>query len=147
MKMETRGLGSTGFNASVLGIGDIADRSVPLEECVATIHRAMEFGLNLIDTAPGYEAGYSEEIVGAALRGRRDGMFVIDKIDELDAPVAPQVDASLRKLGVDMVDLFAFHAVSKMDQWEKLFAGGGGDGPTAAGDPRRESAFPRNLQP
>ncbi len=43
-------LGSTGFKATLLGIGDLADRSVPLETCVATIHRAMDSGLNLIDT-------------------------------------------------------------------------------------------------
>ena len=90
------------------------------------IHRAMDFGLNLIDTAPGYEDGYSEAIVGAALRGRREGMFVIDKIDALDQPVAPQVDASLGKLGLDMVNLFVFHAVSELQQWEKLAAAGGG---------------------
>ena len=70
MRLEKRKLGSTGFNATVLGIGDLADHSVPLEKCVATIHRAMDFGLNLIDTAPGYENGYSEAIVGAALRDR-----------------------------------------------------------------------------
>jgi len=126
MRLEKRKLGSTGFNAKVLGIGDLVDRSVPLEKCVATIHRAMDFGLNLIDTAPGYEDGYSEAIVGAALQGRREGMFVIDKIDELDQPVAPQVDASLGKLGLDMVDLFVFHAVSERQQWEKLAAPGGG---------------------
>jgi len=126
MRLEKRKLGSTGFNAAVLGIGDLADRAVPLEECVATIHRAMDFGLNLIDTAPGYEGGYSEAIVGAALRGRREGMFVIDKIDELDQPVGQQVDASLGRLGLDTVDLFVFHAVSEMQQWEKLAAPGGG---------------------
>ena len=54
MTLQKRILGSTGFDASVLGIGDLADRAVPMETCVATIHRAMEFGLNLIDTAPGY---------------------------------------------------------------------------------------------
>ncbi|HYG36488.1 MAG TPA: aldo/keto reductase [Clostridia bacterium] len=126
MTLEKRKLGSTGFEATILGIGDLADRSVPLEKCVATIHRAMDYGLNLIDTAPGYEEGYSEQIVGAALRGRREGMFVIDKIDELDQPVAPQVDASLGRLGMDMVDLFVFHAVSEVQQWEHLAAPGGG---------------------
>src|ERR1035437_2211975 len=73
MRLEKSKLGSTGFNATVLGIGDLADRSVPLAKGVATIHRAMDFGLNLIDTAPGYEDGYSEAIVGAALRGRYGG--------------------------------------------------------------------------
>ena len=126
MKPQTRTLGSTGFNASGLGIGDLADRAVPMAKCVATIHRAIDFGLNLIDTAPGYEDGYSEAIVGAALRDRREGMFVIDKIDDLDQPVAPQVHASLERLGMDMVDLFVFHAVCELAQWEKLAAPGGG---------------------
>ncbi len=122
-----RQLGRTGFTATVLGIGDLADRSVPLERCVATLHRAMDAGLNLIDTAPSYEEGYSEEIVGEALRhGRREGMFVIDKIDLLDQPVAPQVEESLRRLGLEAVDLFVFHGLSKLDAWERLAAPGGG---------------------
>ena len=62
-----RPLGRTGFVATILGIGDIADRSVPLATCVATVRRAMDAGLNVIDTAPGYEDGYSEQIVGEAL--------------------------------------------------------------------------------
>ena len=126
MTLQKRILGSTGFNASILGIGDLADRAVPMETCVATLHRAMDFGLNLIDTAPGYEEGYSEAIVGAALRGRRDGMFVIDKIDHLDRPVGPQVDGSLKALGLDLVDLFVFHAVSELSRWKELAAPGGG---------------------
>jgi len=126
MPLTKHSLGSTGFRASLLGIGDLADRSVPLEKCVATIHRALDFGLNLIDTAPGYENGYSEQIVGAALQGRRDGMFVIDKIDQLDAPVDPQLDASLKALQLETVDLFVFHEVSKIEQWNRIAAPGGG---------------------
>jgi len=121
-----RVLGRTGFRATQLGIGDLADRSVPLEQCVATLHRAMDAGLNVIDTAPGYEGGYSEEIVGAALRGRREGMFVIDKIDHLDQPVGPQVEQSLGRLKQDAMDLFAFHNVSELAVWERLAAPGGG---------------------
>jgi 1-deoxyxylulose-5-phosphate synthase len=126
MTPQKRSLGSTGFHTSILGIGDLADRSVPRETCVATIHRAMDAGLNLIDTAPGYEDGYSEAIVGTALRGRREGMFVIDKVDDLDKPVGPQVDGSLKALGLDMVDLFVFHAVSELPRWKELAAPGGG---------------------
>ena len=114
-----RALGHTGFVATQLGIGDIADRNVPLKDCVATIHRALDAGLNLIDTAPSYETGYSEEIVGAALQGRREGVFLIDKIDDLEAPVAPQVEASLKRLGTEP-DLFVFHGVSTLEQWHKL---------------------------
>ena len=108
----------------MLGIGDLADRSVPIGKCVATLHRAMDHGLNLIDTAPMYESGYSELIVGAALRDRRDGMFLIDKVDHLDQPVEPQVDGSLRALGLELVDLFVFHEVSKLPQWERIAATG-----------------------
>jgi aryl-alcohol dehydrogenase-like predicted oxidoreductase len=86
----------------------------------------MDAGLNVIDTAPGYEDGYSEEIVGEALRGRREGMFVIDKVDFLDQPVAPQVELSLGRLKLDAVDLFVFHNVSELAVWERLAAPGGG---------------------
>jgi aryl-alcohol dehydrogenase-like predicted oxidoreductase len=105
---------------SALGIGDLADRSVPLDTCVATLRRAIDYGLNLVDTAPGYENGYSEQIVGAALQGRQDRMFVIDKIDRLDEPVEPQVAASLRTLGFEAVDLFVFHNVSSLSQWDRV---------------------------
>ncbi len=121
-----RQLGRTGFLATAVGIGDLADRSVPLEQCVATLHRAMDAGLNVIDTAPGYEDGYSEQIVGEALRGRREGMFVIDKVDFLDQPVAPQVEESLRRLQLEAVDLFVFHNLSQPATWERLAAPGGG---------------------
>lgn len=114
-----RELGRTGFRATQLGIGDIADRNVPLADCVKTIHRALDAGLNLIDTAPSYETGYSEEIVATALKGRRAGVFLIDKIDELENPVAPQVEASLKRLGTQP-DLFVFHGVSTLEQWGKL---------------------------
>lgn len=119
-----RELGRTGFNVTSLGIGDLADRQVPIEQCVATVRRAMDAGLNLIDTAPGYEDGYSERIVGRALResGRRDRMFVINKIDHHDEPVASQVDASLANMGLDYVDLFVFHGLSTLEGWRRLTA-------------------------
>lgn len=121
-----RALGSTGFVATRLGIGDVADRAVPLETCVSTVRRALDAGLNLIDTAPGYEQGFSEEIVGRALARRRDGVFLIDKIDDLHDPVGPQVDGSLRRLGLPHVDLLVFHGCSIEADWERLCTPGGG---------------------
>ena len=121
-----RELGRTGFRVTRLGIGDLADRTIPLERCVATVRRALDAGLNLIDTAPNYEDGYSEQIVGAALKGRREGVFVIDKVDQLHEPVAPQVDASLRRLGLETVDLFVFHSVSTLADWQLIAAPGAG---------------------
>lgn len=121
-----RELGRTGFIASVLGIGDLADRNLALEDCVATARRAIDAGLNVIDTAPGYEDGYSEEIVGRAVKGVRDQLFIIDKIDELDEPVAPQLEASLRRLQLDYTDAFVFHGLSAMATFEQLAQPGGG---------------------
>jgi aryl-alcohol dehydrogenase-like predicted oxidoreductase len=121
-----RELGRTGFQATVLGIGDIADRSVPLETCVATLRRAIDAGLNVIDTAPNYEEGYSEQIVGQAVEGVRDSVFVIDKIDDLDAPVGAQIDASLQRLRLEYADAFVFHNLSSMEMFERLAQPGGG---------------------
>lgn len=118
-----RSLGQTGFKATQLGIGDIADRRLPVEQLMATLRRAMDAGLNLIDTAPGYEDGYSEEIVGQAMSGRREGMFVIDKIDHPDQPVAEQVEGSLRRLGMESVDAFVFHGLSSVELWRKVADG------------------------
>lgn len=120
-----RALGRTGFVATRLGIGDVADRAVPIEQCVATVQRALEAGLNLIDTAPNYEDGFSEEIVGRALKGRRDNVFVITKIDHHDDPVTPQVEGSLKRLQMDHVDLFVFHGLSTVEGWRRVNAPGG----------------------
>lgn len=121
-----RALGRTGFVATRLGAGDLADRNVPIEACVATLTRALDAGLNVVDTAPGYEDGYSEEIVGRALRGRRASVFLIDKIDALREPVAPQVAASLGRLGLAFADLFVFHDCSRLEDWRAIAAPGGG---------------------
>ncbi|MDZ4717345.1 MAG: aldo/keto reductase [Roseiflexaceae bacterium] len=121
-----RELGRTGFCATVLGIGDLADRAIPLDTCVATLRRAIDAGLNIIDTAPGYEDGYSEEIVGAAVQGKRQHLFIIDKIDHLDAPVGPQIDASLKRLRLEHTDAFVFHGLSSMATFEQLAQPGGG---------------------
>src|ERR671930_2199864 len=98
-----RSLGRTGFVATRIGQGDVADRSIPKERCVAIVRRALDAGVNVVDTAPMYEDGYSEEIVGEAMRGRRDGILLVDKIDDLDVPVTPQLDASLGRLGLPSI--------------------------------------------
>ncbi|MCY2960937.1 MAG: aldo/keto reductase [Planctomycetota bacterium] len=115
-----RPLGSTGFVATRLGAGDLADRAIPFETCVATLRRALDAGLNVVDTAPSYEDGYSEEIVGAAVRDRRAQVFVTTKIDHFDRAVAPQLSASLGRLGLDRVDLAVFHSVSTLDAWRAI---------------------------
>lgn len=120
-----RELGRTGFVATALGIGDLADRGVPMERCVDTARRALRAGLNVIDTAPNYEDGYSEEIVGRAVEGVRDQVFVIDKIDHLDAPVREQVEQSLGRLRMDHADAFVLHDLSSMETLERAMRPGG----------------------
>ena len=131
--LPRRSLGRTGFSATAIGIGDLADRNVPIETCVATARRALGAGLNVIDTAPNYEDGYSEEIVGRAVREVcRESVFVIDKIDHHEEPVGPQSDGSLARLGLDHADLFVFHGLSAPDVFERLCQPGGGfDQPAA----------------
>jgi aryl-alcohol dehydrogenase-like predicted oxidoreductase len=122
-----RELGRTGFVATMLGTGDLADRSVPIETCVSTVRRALDAGLNVIDTAPNYEDGYSEEIVGRAVRGlRRESVFVVDKIDHHEEAVGPQIDGSLARLGLGHTDLFVLHGLSAMDVFDRLCQPGGG---------------------
>lgn len=120
-----RALGRTGFVATQIGIGDLADRSLPIEVCVATLRRALAFGLNLVDTAPSYEDGYSEQVVGQALAGRRDGVFIVDKIDHFDRPVLEQAGDSLERLQLSSVDAFVMHGVGQPEQWLELAKPGG----------------------
>jgi aryl-alcohol dehydrogenase-like predicted oxidoreductase len=120
-----RELGRTGFRATAIGQGDLADRGVPRARCVATLRRALDAGVNVVDTAPSYEDGLSEEIVGEALRGRRQGVFLVDKVDHLDRPVGPQVEASLGRLGLPAADLLVFHGVSRLADWEAVARPGG----------------------
>jgi aryl-alcohol dehydrogenase-like predicted oxidoreductase len=119
LEAPRRPLGRTGFLATALGAGDVADRSLPKERCVATLTRALDAGLNVVDTAPNYEDGFSEEIVGEAVRGRRHRLFVVSKIDHLQAPVRPQVDASVGRLQTPP-DAFVFHNVRTAADWEHV---------------------------
>ena len=80
-----RPLGKTGFVATILGIGDLADPAVPLEPCVATVRRAMDAGLNVIDTAPCLREGLQRE----DRRGRSKGPARGDVRHRQDRPPRP----------------------------------------------------------
>jgi 1-deoxyxylulose-5-phosphate synthase len=121
-----RELGRTGFTVTRLGIGDVADRQLPRDQCVATLRRALAAGLNLVDTAPNYEDGFSEEIVGLAVRDVRAQVFVISKLDDLRAPVAPQIEGSLARLDLPATEAFVFHNVSQAEDWEQIARKDGG---------------------
>ena len=121
--MEYRRLGGSGVKVSEISLGSwlTYGGSVAEEQATACIHRAYELGINFFDTANVYMRGRAEEIVGRALRGLdRDSFFLATKVffPMGDGPndrglsrkhITEQCHASLRRLGVDYVDLYQCH--------------------------------------
>jgi len=118
--MEYRSLGNTGLSVSVAGLGCGGNsrlglgRGASFDECVAVARTALDLGVNFLDTAEVYG---TEEIVGAAARSHgRDRLVISTKAifrgtDDTADAVTRRVEASLRRLGLDYVDIFHFHAV------------------------------------
>jgi len=126
--MTTRQLGRNGPHVSELGLGcmGMSEFYGPAgeDESVATIHRALELGITFLDTADMYGRGHNEQLVGRAIHGRRDQVFLATKfgIVRSDDPsqrgisgrpeyVREACDASLLRLGVDTIDLYYQHRV------------------------------------
>ena len=127
--MKTRRLGRSGLVVSAFGLGCMGmsefygrgdDR-----ESIATIHRALDLGITFLDTADMYGPYANEELIGRALRGRRDQVVIATKFGIVRDPTDPTkrgvngrpeyvlsaCDASLRRLGVDTIDLYYQHRV------------------------------------
>jgi len=126
--MQTRKLGKQGLEVSALGLGCMGMsefyKGGSEEESIATIHRAIELGVDLIDTADMYGPFTNEKLVGRALQGRRDEVVLATKfgnqrredgswvgINGRPEYVREACDASLRRLGVDHIDLYYQHRV------------------------------------
>src|SRR3954451_14520102 len=131
--MEYRSLGRTGIQVSPLCLGAMmfgAWGEPDHDTSVGIIHRALDAGINFIDTADVYSQGESEEIVGHALKGRRDDVVLATKFHgqmgvPLDAPmgtagpplqrgnsrrwIVQEVENSLRRLQTDWIDLYQVH--------------------------------------
>jgi len=128
--MKTRKLGKHGPSVSALGLGCMGMTGIYGEpddaESIATIHRAIELGVNLIVTSDAYGAGTNEELVGRSLRGRRGQVLVATKFGNLGMGgfklpeglsgghpewVRLACEASLKRLGVDVIDVCGLHRV------------------------------------
>ncbi len=111
-------LGRSGLKVSAVGFGGIPIQRLSQDEAISVIRRALELGVNFIDTASRY--GDSEEKIGAAIRGRRNGVVLASKSPERTRDgILAEVDRSRRRLGVEKVDLYQLHGVSKPDAWER----------------------------
>ena len=119
--MPTRPLGKIGYNASIIGLGAqrLADR--PLEQSVVDriVAEAIDGGLNYVDTARGY--GDSEKLLGPALKGRRDKVFLVTKTRSASREGALRdIEESLRLLKTDHVDCFHIHNIARDDRFPNL---------------------------
>jgi aryl-alcohol dehydrogenase-like predicted oxidoreductase len=128
--METRKLGSQGLEVSAEGLGCMGMSefygAADAEEAIATIHRALDLGVNLLDTADMYGPFANERLVGGAIASRRDEVVLATKfgnqrgedgsyqgVNGKPEYVRSALEASLQRLGVDHVDLYYQHRVDK----------------------------------
>jgi len=121
--MKKRILGNTGWEISVIGFGAIKLPQISQKECDTLLNRAIDLGINFVDTADCY--GDSEEKIGTALKRRRKEFYLATKIDERDrAGVSKKLERSLQRLKTDYIDLILFHDV-RGSEYETIFERGG----------------------
>lgn len=104
----------SGVSVPALGQGTwrMGDDPSRRAEELASLRKGLDLGMTLIDTAEMYGSGASEELVGEAMRGRRDEVFLVSKVLPSNADARGTVDAchaSLRRLGTDRIDLYLLH--------------------------------------
>jgi aryl-alcohol dehydrogenase-like predicted oxidoreductase len=139
--MNYRTLGKTGLRVSEIGLGTMvhAGHFGPMDdkESLSAIETALDLGVNFIDTSDAYGAGYSETLLGKALKGKRDKVILATKggnvmvgpnrgkTDFSVSYIAQVMDESLKRLQTDYIDLYQLHnptvdVIEREDIWELL---------------------------
>ncbi|MFT0474271.1 aldo/keto reductase [Pseudomonas antarctica] len=128
--MHTRQLGKNGPQVSAIGLGcmgmtDFYTTGTDTQEAIATLHRALELGVTLLDTADMYGPHTNEALIGKAIAGKRDQVFLASKFGFVRDPSNPAsrgvngrpeyirtaIDGTLKRLGIDTLDLYYQHRV------------------------------------
>ncbi len=122
--MRYRDLGMTGLKVSAIGFGGIKLPKVGEQEAIDTLNRALDLGINFIDTARDY--GDSERKIGVVLTKRRDECYIATKVEARDINGAmEEFETSLRELGVNRTDLHQLHRVNSPGDFENVTSPGG----------------------
>jgi len=122
--LKTRLLGNTGVEVSEIGLGGIPLISAPMDKAVKIVNRALDRGINYIDTARAYND--SEAKIGKVMRKRRDECFLATKTAAQDAKGALEdLEVSLKELQTDHLDLWQLHDVSTRERFNNMVKRGG----------------------
>ena len=123
--MERVRFGKTGLMVSKVAFGGIPIMRISKAEAVGLVREAIRLGINFIDTAHGYTD--SEEKIGEAIKGiPRGDLIIASKSPAGDkAAFNEHLDLSLKRLGVDYIDIYQLHGISSLDRWETILASGG----------------------
>ena len=138
--MEQRNFGKSGIRGSAIGLGLMSMSGVygkpDDNESIGVIQRALDLGVNVLDSSDMYGWGQNEQVLGRALRGRRDTAIVISKFGQVKNPagggnlvngrpeyVVEACDASLKRLGLDVIDLYFQHRVDPSVPIEETVGG------------------------
>lgn len=123
-KIEKRSLGRTGEMLSMIGFGGIIVRDVSPAEASESVKLAIDAGINYFDVAPSY--GDAEVKLGPALEPYRKNVFLACKTTQRNKNEAlGELEKSLKNLRTDHFDLYQFHAVTTLEDVDKIFAPGG----------------------